>query len=405
MKATLIHQRQYIYLDKMNKNKNNEGRKTPHANGQAKSKNINKKKSFFNKKKDRNDQDRGKSREKDRDRKQDGRPPKFKEGNHKKSRYKDNRDDRSFNAKNDRKNDQRNDRKNGQGNQKNSAHKNPFQKKQDQKTRRDTTPPNYNIQKPESRSGSKSHKGRGQSSKPQPQSEKIRLNRFISNSGVCSRREADKLIEMGLISVNGKVITEMGYQVSPSDVVKYRKRVLKREKFVYVLLNKPKDYITTTNDPQDRKTVMDLVKNSCDERIYPVGRLDRNTTGLLLFTNDGEVAKKLSHPSHDVKKVYQVELDKPLAEEDFDKIAEGVILEDGYAPVDEVAVLNQERTLVGVEIHIGRNRIVRRIFNHLGYDVVKLDRTMYAGINKKDISRGDWRYLSEKEVIRLKYFA
>ncbi len=389
----------------MNKNKNNEGRKTPHANGQAKSKNINKKKSFFNKKKDRNDQDRGKSREKDRDKKQDGRPPKFKEGNHKKSRYKDNRDDRSFNAKNDRKNDQRNDRKNGQGNQKNSAHKNPFQKKQDQKTRRDTTPPNYNIQKPESRSGSKSHKGRGQSSKPQPQSEKIRLNRFISNSGVCSRREADKLIEMGLISVNGKVITEMGYQVSPSDVVKYRKRVLKREKFVYVLLNKPKDYITTTNDPQDRKTVMDLVKNSCDERIYPVGRLDRNTTGLLLFTNDGELAKKLSHPSHDVKKVYQVELDKPLAEEDFDKIAEGVILEDGYAPVDEVAVLNQERTLVGVEIHIGRNRIVRRIFNHLGYDVVKLDRTMYAGINKKDISRGDWRYLSEKEVIRLKYFA
>jgi 23S rRNA pseudouridine2605 synthase len=233
----------------------------------------------------------------------------------------------------------------------------------------------------------------------------MRLNRFISNSGVCSRREADKLIEMGMISVNGKVITEMGFQVTPTDTVKYGKRLLKREKFVYVLLNKPKDFITTTNDPQDRKTVMDLVKNSCDERIYPVGRLDRNTTGLLLFTNDGEVAKKLSHPSHDVKKVYQVELDKPLKDEDLDSIAEGVILEDGYAAVDEIAILNPEKTLVGVEIHIGRNRIVRRIFSHLGYEVVKLDRTMYAGLNKKNIDRGDWRYLSEKEVIRLKYFA
>ncbi|OJJ18271.1 hypothetical protein BKI52_25965 [marine bacterium AO1-C] len=378
----------------MNKNKKNEAGKTPHTNGQAKSKNINKKKSFFNKKTDRKDQER--------DRKQDGKPPKFKAGNHKKNRYKDNRGERSFNAKND----QRNEQKNSHNNQRGGNHKNPFQKKQDQKTRRDTTPPKYNLQKPEGRSNGKPNKGRGQSNKnPQQQSEKIRLNRFIANSGVCSRREADKLIEMGLISVNGKVITEMGYQVDPSDVVKYRKRVLKREKFVYVLLNKPKDYITTTNDPQDRKTVMDLVKNSCDERIYPVGRLDRNTTGLLLFTNDGEVAKKLSHPSHDVKKVYQVELDKPLTEEDFDKIAEGVILEDGYAAVDEIAVLNPERTLVGVEIHIGRNRIVRRIFSHLGYEVIKLDRTMYAGINKKDIARGDWRYLSEKEVIRLKYFA
>ncbi|HAS46484.1 MAG TPA: hypothetical protein DCS93_38740 [Microscillaceae bacterium] len=387
----------------MNKNRKNETGKMPHTNGQAKSKNINKKKGLFNKKKDRKDQDREQGRE----RKQDGKPAKFKSGpgNYKKNKYKDNRGERSFDAKNDRKSDHRNDQKNGRNSQRGGSNKNAFQKKQDQKTKRETTPPNYNLQKPESRSNGRTQKGRGQANKTQPQSDKIRLNRFIANSGVCSRREADKLIEMGLISVNGKVITEMGYQVSPSDVIKYRKRVLKREKFVYVLLNKPKDYITTTNDPQDRKTVMDLVKNSCDERIYPVGRLDRNTTGLLLFTNDGEVAKKLSHPSHDVKKVYQVELDKPLEEEDFDKIAEGVILEDGYAAVDEIAVLNPERTLVGVEIHIGRNRIVRRIFAHLGYEVMKLDRTMYAGINKKDIGRGDWRYLSEKEVIRLKYFA
>lgn len=399
----------------MNKNKNNGVNKKPHNQGQAKNKNISKKKSFFNKKQDNKDQDK-RNQEKYKDKQQDGRSPKFKSGNNKKNRYKENQVERSFNAKNERRNDPRNGQRKDQrkdykkdsrkdqiNGQRSGNHKNPFQKKQEYKSKRETTPPSYNLQKPGNNNHHRSGKNRHQTN--QNTSDKVRLNRFISNSGVCSRREADKLIEMGLISVNGKVITEMGFQVDPNDVVKYRKRVLKREKFVYVLLNKPKDYITTTNDPQNRKTVMDLVKNSCDERIYPVGRLDRNTTGLLLFTNDGEVAKKLSHPSHDVKKVYQVELDKPLTEEDFDKIAEGVILEDGYAVVDEIAVLNPERTLVGVEIHIGRNRIVRRIFSHLGYDVIKLDRTMYAGINKKDIARGDWRYLSEKEVIRLKYFA
>lgn len=298
----------------MNKKRNNEV-KTSHksSNGQSKHKNINKKKGFFNKNKDQR-----------RDKKSDETNPKFKQNN-KNSKFKDHRGERSFDAKNGQKNGHK-DRK------RSDNHQNPFQKKQANK--RNTTPPNYNLQKP---GNNKPHKGRGNRDRDQPKqngSEKIRLNRFISNSGVCSRREADKLIEMGMISVNGKVITEMGFQVHPSDVVKYGKRVLKREKFVYVLLNKPKDYITTTNDPQDRKTVMDLIKNSCDERIYPVGRLDRNTTGLLLFTNDGEVAKKLSHPSHDVKKVYQVELDKPLADEDLDKIAEGVILEDGYAVVD-----------------------------------------------------------------------
>ncbi|EAY29735.1 pseudouridine synthase [Microscilla marina] len=391
----------------MNKKRNDEVRNTSgkNSNGQSKHKNIDKKKVFFSKKdkRDRKPDNR-------RNRNQEDNPnPKFKSNNT--SRKPKFNKDAKFNNKDsrnrDRDRDNGADRKNGpKDHRRPNKFKQPFQKRNSD--RKQSGPPNYDLQKP----GSKANKHQdreGNRGKERTQRhnepEKMRLNRFISNSGVCSRREADKLIEMGMISVNGKVITEMGFQVSPTDTVKYGKRLLKREKFVYVLLNKPKDFITTTNDPQDRKTVMDLIKNSCDERIYPVGRLDRNTTGLLLFTNDGEVAKKLSHPSHDVKKVYQVELDKPLKDEDLDSIAEGVILEDGYAAVDEIAILNPERTLVGVEIHIGRNRIVRRIFNHLDYEVVKLDRTMYAGLNKKNIDRGDWRYLSEKEVIRLKYFA
>jgi 23S rRNA pseudouridine2605 synthase len=200
------------------------------------------------------------------------------------------------------------------------------------------------------------------------------------------------------------VITQMGYKVSRNDAVTYNGKKINPEKLVYVLLNKPKDFITTTDDPQERKTVMDLVDNAAEQRIYPVGRLDRNTTGLLLLTNDGDLAEKLSHPSHKVKKVYQVLLDKPLAEEDFDKIMAGVTLEDGPAPVDEIGYVIPDKTVVGVEIHIGRNRIVRRIFESLGYDVLGLDRVIYAGLTKKDLPRGDWRYLSQKEVIRLKHF-
>lgn len=398
----------------MNKKRNDEVRNASgkNSNGQSKHKNIDKKKGFFSKKDKRDrkpDNRRNRSQE-------DSASPKFK-SNHTSRKPKFNKDakftskdhrdrDKDRDANKEHKRAQGSNRKNGIKEHKKTnkfGSKQPFQKRNSD--RGHAGPPKYDLQKPGSKSNKSNDRGGKGRHQRQNEPETMRLNRFISNSGVCSRREADKLIEMGMISVNGKVITEMGFQVTPTDTVKYGKRLLKREKFVYVLLNKPKDFITTTNDPQDRKTVMDLVKNSCDERIYPVGRLDRNTTGLLLFTNDGEVAKKLSHPSHDVKKVYQVELDKPLKDEDLDSIAEGVILEDGYAAVDEIAVLNPEKTLIGVEIHIGRNRIVRRIFSHLGYDVVKLDRTMYAGLNKKNIDRGDWRYLSEKEVIRLKYFA
>lgn len=232
----------------------------------------------------------------------------------------------------------------------------------------------------------------------------IRLNRYIANAGVCSRRDADNLIEAGEIKVNGKVVTEMGYQVKPGDVVKYGNRVLNPEKMLYVLLNKPKDFITTTDDPNDRRTVMDLVKNAGPQRIYPVGRLDRNTTGLLLLTNDGELAEKLTHPSYEIRKVYQAELDKPITNDDFEKLREGLELEDGFIKADDLAIVTPDAQVVGIEIHSGRNRIVRRMFEALGYEVTKLDRTVYASLDKKDLPRGNWRYLTEKEVIKLKYF-
>ena len=236
-----------------------------------------------------------------------------------------------------------------------------------------------------------------------PKDGSVRLNRYISNAGVASRRDADELIASGQITVNGKEITEMGYKVKPADVVKYGKKILSREKLMYVLLNKPKDFITTTEDPDERRTVMDLVKNACPERIYPVGRLDRNTTGLLLLTNDGDVAEKLSHPSNEIKKIYQVELDKPITTEDFETIVNGIDLEDGFIKPDELALVTPDAEVVGIKIHSGKNRIVRRIFEHLGYEVLKLDRTTYAGLDKKDLPRGKWRFLTEKEMIRLKY--
>ena len=235
-------------------------------------------------------------------------------------------------------------------------------------------------------------------------SSEIRLNRFIANAGICSRREADDIIKAGEISVNGEVITEMGHQVQPGDVVKMGNKKLSREKMVYVLINKPKDFITTTEDPDDRKTVMDLVKNACEERIYPVGRLDRNTTGLLLLTNDGELADKLTHPSNEVEKLYQVELDKPLTAEHHEQMLKGITLEDGEFKADEVGIVTPDNMVIGIKIHSGRNRIVRRLFESLGYDVLKLDRTTFAGLNKKDLPRGSWRFLTEKEVVKLKFF-
>ncbi|MBL7852267.1 MAG: pseudouridine synthase [Cyclobacteriaceae bacterium] len=232
----------------------------------------------------------------------------------------------------------------------------------------------------------------------------IRLNKFISNSGVCSRREADDLIAMGLITVNGKSITELGYKVKPTDDVRYEGRRLKAEPMVYILLNKPKGYITTTEDPQERNTVMQLIQGACKERVYPVGRLDRNTSGLLLLTNDGELTDKLTHPSYNVKKIYKAELDKPLTKNDFQKIQAGVELEEGKAMVDDLAVISEDGKTVGIEIHIGWNRVIRRIFEVLGYEVVKLDRSVYATLDKKDLPRGHWRFLRQDEIIRLKHF-
>ncbi|MCX6167674.1 MAG: pseudouridine synthase [Sphingobacteriales bacterium] len=233
----------------------------------------------------------------------------------------------------------------------------------------------------------------------------IRLNRYISNAGICSRRKADELIAAGVVSVNGEVVSELGYRVNPSkDVIRYNGETLKREKMVYVLLNKPKDYITTTDDPQERRTVMQLVEKASKERIYPVGRLDRNTTGLLLMTNDGDLADKLSHPKTGITKIYQVELNKSLPQGDLNKIAFGLELEDGLIKPDAVSyVQGGTKREIGIQIHSGRNRIVRRIFEHLGYDVVKLDRVIYANLTKKDLTRGRWRYLDEKEIIQLKH--
>jgi 23S rRNA pseudouridine2605 synthase len=229
-----------------------------------------------------------------------------------------------------------------------------------------------------------------------------RLNKYLSNAGICSRREADELIAKGEVKVNGKVITEMGYKVDPTDKVTYQGQVLAGEKHQYVLLNKPKDFITTMSDEKDRKTVMDLVSKACEERIFPVGRLDRATTGLLLFTNDGQLANNLSHPSSRVRKLYQATLNKPLTAIDYQKIKDTVVLEDGPAKVDDIAVSVEGDHIVGIEIHIGRNRIVRRIFEHLGYSVEKLDRSVYAGLTKKDLPRGKYRHLTENEVKILK---
>lgn len=241
------------------------------------------------------------------------------------------------------------------------------------------------------------------SSQPQKSdADGIRLNKYISNSGVCSRREADTYIEHGSVTVNGKLVTEMGYKVQATDEVRFDGTLISPEQKKYVLLNKPKNYITTMEDDRGRKTVMDLVSNAAQERIYPVGRLDRMTTGLLLFTNDGELAKKLTHPKHDVRKLYHASLDKKLDLKDLEKLRGDVIIEGRKVFIDAVSyVEGQNKTEIGIEIHSGRNRIVRKIFEHVGYKVVKLDRVIFAGLTKKNIPRGRWRELTKQEVINL----
>lgn len=227
----------------------------------------------------------------------------------------------------------------------------------------------------------------------------MRLNRFLAISGIASRRDADELIRTGLVMVNNKTVIEMGYKVLPTDEVKYNGERLKAEKKIYLLLNKPKGYITTVEDPKARKTVMEIINHLGPERFYPVGRLDRGTTGVLLFTNDGDLAKKLTHPSHGAKKIYQVTLDKNVTQSDISKIGAGLELEDGIAEVDAVSYVDEKsKNTVGLEIHSGKNRIVRRIFESLGYEVEKLDRVMFAGLTKKNLARGQWRYLSQQEV-------
>lgn len=251
----------------------------------------------------------------------------------------------------------------------------------------------------------KDGKPTGKSTKGNPPTGIMPLNKYLAHCGVCSRRDAVTIIAEGNVKVNGAVAKEPGYKVLATDEVIYNgKKLFVTKNLQYILLNKPKDYITTTDDPQGRKTVLQLIKSATEERVYPIGRLDRNTSGVLLLTNDGDLTQKLSHPSFEIKKVYEVKLDKLLTKNDFEKILTGLVLEDGPVLVDSLAYADsKDKSIIGIEIHSGRNRIVRRIFEHLGYDVKGLDRVMYAGLTKKNVERGKWRYLSEKEIRLLKY--
>ena len=277
-----------------------------------------------------------------------------------------------------------------------------FSKNKAARTGGDDAPRKWNRKEDHQFYGDKMKRKTAAKETPKVDDGSIRLNKYIANAGICSSREADELIKAGVVSVNGEVVTEMGYKVQPTDIVKYNKETLRTEEMKYVLLNKPKDFITTTDDPEDRKTVMSLVYKACRERIYPVGRLDRNTTGILLFTNDGDLAGKLTHPKFQVQKVYQVELDRNLKQSDYDQIKDGIQLEDGFIKVDEIAYVGPDKSVVGVELHSGKNRIVRRIFESLGYEVKKLDRVIFAGLTKKDLPRGRWRFLTPLEVASLK---
>ena len=231
------------------------------------------------------------------------------------------------------------------------------------------------------------------------------LNKFIAHAGICGRREAAQFVKEGKVQVNGSIVYEPGYKVTPNDKVLFKgKALFLQRNLVYILVNKPKDYITTAKDPEGRKTILDLLKGATQERIYPVGRLDRNTTGVLLMTNDGELAQKLTHPSYEIKKIYEVRLDKPVIKKDMEAILAGITLEDGFINADAISYADaKDKSIVGIEIHSGRNRIVRRIFEHLGYDVKNLDRVMFANLTKKNVDRGKWRFLSDKEIRLLKY--
>ena len=262
--------------------------------------------------------------------------------------------------------------------------------------------------KPETKPWQESRRGDYGKPKPyrksSPKEDLIRLNKYISNAGVCSRREADKLILAGVVRVNGKVVTELGTKVLPGDKVQYEEQTISKERTKYILLNKPKGYITTVNDPEKRRTVMSLIQGSCKERVYPVGRLDRNTTGLLLFTNDGTIAKKLTHPKYGIKKIYHVEIDKALSRADLEKVRAGLVLDDEKIEVDKIEYIegSKSKKELGVELHSGKNRVIRRIFEHLDYKITRLDRVYYAGLTKKNLPRGHWRFLDEHEVNLLK---
>ncbi len=296
------------------------------------------------------------------------------------------------------------DKKNPRSNEKRSSFDRP--EKGESPERRDTSESSERRDRRESPGKRDRHESPERKDKRElanKKTEKIRLNKYISNSGVCSRREADTLIEKGEIKVNGVVVKEMGVGVSPKDKVEYKGKVLSTEKKVYILMNKPKDTVTTASDPQGRRTVMDIIQNACPERVYPVGRLDRNTTGLLILTNDGELSKQLTHPSFETKKIYHVFLDRPFLPEHFQTIQKGIELEDGFIKPDSVNYVEQkDPSQLGIEIHSGKNRIVRRLFEHLGYEVEKLDRVLFAGLTKKNLPRGKWRFMDEKEVRFLK---
>jgi 23S rRNA pseudouridine2605 synthase len=265
----------------------------------------------------------------------------------------------------------------------------------------DTQAKSYNTRKPDA-----FHVPKHKSVKQNKQTEKpdgpIRLNKYLSNAGIASRREADQLIQSGAVKVNGQVIDQLGYKINPGDQVVFNNQNIMHERKVYLLLNKPKDCITTSDDPRGRKTVMDYIQGACKERVYPVGRLDRNTTGVLLLTNDGDLTTRLTHPKHGIRKIYHVTLNRNLKPEDFKQLVDGVELEDGPMKADDISFDGTSRREVGIELHSGRNRIVRRMFEHLGYEVVKLDRVMFAGLTKKELSRGHYRLLSSKEVAFLK---
>lgn len=271
------------------------------------------------------------------------------------------------------------------------------------KSNRSDAPARQKKSSGEFRSKGKTYTARKRISKtaaaPKPESGEVRLNKFIANSGICSRREADTYIQTGLVTVNGKIITELGTKVKPGDDVRFNGERLKGEQKVYLVMNKPKNYVTTMSDPHAEQTVMDLIsKEKCPQRVFPVGRLDKATTGVLLFTNDGPLAEKLTHPSYETRKIYQVNLDKNLKGGDFNAILQGIKLEDGEIHADSLSFLDDDRSKVGIEIHSGRNRIVRRIFEHLGYKVRKLDRVYFAGLTKKNLKRGQWRFLTQEEI-------